>query len=134
MHLESHQGYHSHSPTGHLFSFVKTQTASHPGADLVQAGSDGFCRTVTLEHVTFQHMCVFIPSHVCKIPKKTKKANKQMLKNSDQSNSSDATQQHYISTMQEIKGLVVNNEEQEETKQRIFTSHVELILKLHIDI
>lgn len=97
--------------SGSLSGFVRTQKASHPGADLVQAGSDGFCRTVTLEHVTFQHMRVFIPSHVGKIPKKT--ANRQMLKHSVQFDSSDVSSHHYISTMQELKGLVVNNDEKE---------------------
>lgn len=42
--------------------------SSYPGADLMQAGGDGFGWCVTAEHMTFQDPGVFVPSHICKVP------------------------------------------------------------------
>lgn len=49
---------------------------THPGADLVQAGGDGFGRSVTAEHMTFQDPGVFIPRHISKVPEKMEKRKK----------------------------------------------------------
>lgn len=56
----------------HLALCVERPQASttHPGADLMQAGGDGFGRRVTAEHMTFQDPGVFVPRHICKIPEK----------------------------------------------------------------
>lgn len=40
----------------------------YPGADLVQAGGDGFGWRVTAENMTFQDPGVFVSRHVRKIP------------------------------------------------------------------
>lgn len=62
----------------HLSLFIQIQTwpgvfgSSYPGADLMQAGGDGFGWRVTAEHMTFQDPGVFIPSHICKVPGREK--------------------------------------------------------------
>lgn len=43
---------------------------THPGADLMQTGGDGFGWRVTAEHMTFQDPGVFISCYICKIPER----------------------------------------------------------------